>query len=221
MTLQEKRVLDPRLPPARSLRIPFFSTGVIALSTGMYLAEISGRWGNLARHPLALYGPKVAAGEWWRIFGYAIEHGNSLHLIMNMFAAYSLGFGLERLLGTPRFALISLICCVGSAALVLFFGFNLPTIGASGMIVGWAGAVLPLMNQAGRRMLLGNLVVIAVISLIPGVSWQGHLGGFLFGLPCGLSLRLRPRSFSYVAPALLFLAGILVTIAAHPGRFGI
>jgi membrane associated rhomboid family serine protease len=67
--------------------------------------------------------------------------------------------------------------------------------------------------------LLVWLVQIAVISLIPGVSWQGHLGGFVFGVLCGLALRAGPRAFPYLAPLLLFLASAAVVVAAHPERF--
>jgi membrane associated rhomboid family serine protease len=167
----------------------------------------------------AINGPLVRDGEWWRVFAYAIEHGGAFHILMNMFVVYSLGFALERMLGTWRFAIISIVGCLGSAAFALFLAFNYSTVGASGMILSWAGALLPIANRAGRQSLLVWLVQIAVISLIPGVSWQGHLGGFVFGLLCGLALRAGPRAFPYLVPLLLFLAGAAVVVAAHPERF--
>ena len=56
------------------------------------------------------------------------------------------------------------------------------------------------------------------ISLLPFVSWAGHLGGFVFGLPCGLALRAGPRTFPYLAPILLFVSAAAAVAAAHPMR---
>ncbi len=70
-----------------------------------------------------------------------------------------------------------------------------------------------------RRSLLFWLLQVAAISLLPGVSWAGHLGGFLFGLPMGLALRSGPRVFGRAAPLLLAITAVVAYIAAHPGRF--
>jgi membrane associated rhomboid family serine protease len=160
----------------------------------------------------------VQAGEWWRLLAYAVEHGGILHIVLNMAVVYTLGFGLERLLGTWRFAVISLVGCLGSAAFALWFNFDTPTVGASGMIISWAGAMLPIANRATRQSLLLWLVQIAIISFLPFVSWAGHLGGLVFGLPCGLALRAGPRAFPYLAPILLFVSAAAAVVAGHPMR---
>ena len=91
---------------------------------------------------------------------------------------------------------------------------------ASGMILGWGGAMLVTAGRELRRSLLIWLAQIAVISLLPGISWAGHLGGFLFGLPMGLALRSGPRAFSRAAPLLLAIAAGVTYITAHLERFG-
>ncbi|HME92257.1 MAG TPA: rhomboid family intramembrane serine protease, partial [Myxococcaceae bacterium] len=138
------------------------------------------------------------------------------HIFFNMSAVYTLGAALERGLGTWRFALVSLATCLGSAAFALFFSFRVPTVGASGMILGWAGAMLPISTRAGRQNLLIWLVQVAVISLLPGVSWQGHLGGFLFGLPCGIALRAGARWFNLFGPLVAVMAAVIAVLAANP-----
>src|SRR5215510_7166814 len=193
----------PNPPPAptrmaRRLPVPWFSGAVIAASAARYLADIC----EGGQHPWQLYGPAVQAGEWWRMVSYAIEHGNLIHIAVNMSVVWTLGFGLERLLGTWRFALISLVGCLGSAAFALWLNFNTPTVGASGMIISWAGA----------------MVQIAIISFLPFVSWSGHLGGFVFGFACGLALRAGPRAFNSLAPILLFLSAAAGVLAARSHR---
>lgn len=219
MTFRDKQVLEP-FPEAgpvvqRRLPAPMFSWGIIAVCAIRYLYDAS-TGGN---HGWALYGPLVRSGEWWRIVSYALEHGSPLHILFNMSAVYTLGASLERGLGTWRFAVVSVVTAIGSAAFALFFSFKVPTVGASGMILGWAGALIVISTQTARRSLTMWLVQVAVISLLPGVSWQGHLGGFLFGLPCGLALRAGPRVFAVAGPILIAIAAAIALYAA--GSFGL
>jgi membrane associated rhomboid family serine protease len=221
---EDRGPLDPHVPPPAQ-PVPLVCYAVIGLSVAMFFVldkmlpytmvpELGGtlRWG-------ALYGPLVQQGEYWRVLGTAIEHGDVLHLLMNMSVVWTLGLSLERAMGSGRFLLLSLITALGSSFLVLLLGFDRPAVGASGMILGWAGCMLPISTPEGRRSLYVWLAQILVISLLPFVSWQGHLGGFLFGLPVGFALRLGPRRFRVAAPILLFLAAVATLLAAHPERF--
>lgn len=168
----------------------------------------------------ALYGPLVRAGEWWRTLSYAFSHaaepsisgpGSLMHIGFNLLAASALGVPLERRIGGAKFLQLSFVVCLGSAALILAVPSArvLPTVGASGLIFGWAGALLPLLGRAQARELGKMLLLNVLISLLPGVSWQGHLGGFLFGLPCGLVLRRDEGAFGTRAPIFAALAGAL------------
>jgi membrane associated rhomboid family serine protease len=192
-----------------------------ALAPGLMLQQVVTSDGTRVGvpQPLILYGPFVQAGQYWRLLGFAFEHGGALHLFFNMSAVWTLGMPLERKLGSVPFLMLSLVTCVGSGAFVLLFNFDAPTVGASGMILGWAGAMIPIVTRQGQRELGIWLVQVAVISLLPGVSWAGHLGGFLFGLPCGLALRLGRAVYVRAAPLLLAIASAAAFIAAHPERF--
>lgn len=165
----------------------------------------------------ALYTPSVRAGQWWRAITYAFEHGSVFHLVFNMMAASALGVPLERRIGTSKFLQLSLVTCLGSAAAVLLVPHSppVPTVGASGMILGWAAALLFMLGPSQVKELGKMLLLNAVISLIPGVSWQGHLGGFLFGLPCGFLLRRDATTFSSRAPVLVAIAGGLALLGAY------
>lgn len=227
MTLQRRGVLDPMTPkpptepphptPLRPRRIPIVSGALIGVCGLLVLVDTF--TGDLATQIAGLYGPAVTqGGQWWRVVSSVLVHANIIHYAFNMSVVWTLGFVFESAVKPGRFLVISLITALGSSTLVLLLAPQTLTVGASGMILGWAGAMLPIANQQGRRMLATWLVQIAILSFLPMVSWQGHLGGFLFGLPCGLLLRQHGRYFQYGAPVLVFLAAIAVVAAA---RFGL
>jgi membrane associated rhomboid family serine protease len=166
--------------------------------------------------PLALWGPLVEQGQYWRMFSMAFEHGGPIHLLFNMSVVYTLGFMLERAIGSWRFLGICIVTALGSSAFALLFNFDVPTVGASGMILGWAGAMVPIATEQGRRELGTWLVQVVIISLLPGVSWAGHLGGFLFGIPCGVALRMGRAVYTAALPFILFITAIVAMLAAHP-----
>ena len=145
----------------------------------------------------SVYGPAIARGEWWRVLTAQVEHHGLLHLVVN--GTSILGFApfIERRIGGLRLALASLICGVFSSAFALYFNWNGYTAGASGMIIGWLGLGLLIVEARWRRVLLQWAVFNAIVSLAPGVSWAGHLGGFVGGLGCGALIR---RSDTVVPP---------------------
>jgi rhomboid protease GluP len=213
MALGERRVLEPteiqsaRPSPAIRVPVPWVSAAVIGLSIVTFLIDV-GTHGAAAElgslHPEA-----IREGQWYRIAASHVVHANVIHLFFNMSVVWTLGFSFERAVGSLRFLGVSIVSAMGASTFVLWLS-PYPTVGASGMILGWAGAMLPLATEMGRRALLTWLLQIAVISLLPFVSWQGHLGGFLFGLACGLFLKLK--AFQYAAPFLI--AGSIVTAVA-------
>jgi rhomboid protease GluP len=220
--LGERRVLEPAPGIERSAarqtrfeRVPWVSWAVIVLSVAMAL--VPSLLGKAAEDVLewgALFGPAVRdGGAWYRVLSTVIIHGGPIHLFFNMSVVWTLGFALERSIRSWRFLLVSLVTALGSATFVLWLSPPVPTVGASGMILGWAGAILPIATREGRRTISVWLIQIAVISLLPFVSWQGHLGGFVFGLPCGLLLRNRAKYFSVGAPVVLALSLLAVYFA--------
>ncbi|NMO20712.1 rhomboid family intramembrane serine protease [Pyxidicoccus fallax] len=218
----------PSVPPL-GLPRPWVCYALVAGAVALFIAErnlplsrlIFADGAPVGRvPPLALYGPAVQAGQYWRLVGAVLEHGNLLHLVFNMSVVVTLGFTLERGIGSLRFFGLSLVTALGASTLSLLVDFDVPTVGASGMILGWAGAMLPISTRQGRQDLLIWLAQVAVLSLLPFVSWAGHLGGFLFGLPCGLALRMGPQVYARALPILLFLSLVVALYAAHPERRG-
>ena len=149
----------------------------------------------------------------WRPFTTVVAHGNVLHIVFNMMAVVTLGRTIEASIGSFRFVIATLVGTMGSAFAVLVWSFEQPTVGASGVILAWAGAILPIASKSGRRQLLVWLAQVALISLLPMVSGAGHVGGFLFGLPCGWVMRQNRQLFATLAPVLVFISGALLYLA--------
>lgn len=213
---------------AEKLPFPWVCATIIAICVVMYALTVY----TLARWPPktandhlaivlklgAMSTPAVRDREWWRVITHAFVHGSVPHLLFNMLATSGVGVPLERRIGSVRFLQLSLVTCIGGAAFVVLFGrANAVTVGASGMIFGWAGALLLLLSREQARQLGQMLLLNVAISLLPNVSWQAHLGGFLFGLLCGLQLRRDPEPFSTRAPVLVAFATSLAIWAAYRG----
>ena len=139
-----------------------------------------------------------AGAEWWRWISSGFVHLGVFHIGMNMVVLYMFGRELEPLLGRARFALVYGVSLLGGSALVALLGqANHPTGGASGAVYGLIAAyvaiavslrlpVRSLVMQAGAWLIAGFI--------IPGLSWQGHLGGAIAGwVVTTVILRLASR----------------------------
>jgi len=164
----------------------------------------------------------VDDGGWWRLLTSAFLHVQLLHLAFNMIALYTLGPPLERLVGTARFIAIYLICALaGSVAVVWLTSERTLTLGASGAVFGIFGAAIVLMRSRGYE--VGSWIAVLGLNLvitfaIPGISWQGHLGGLVVGVALGLVLAYTPRQRRQVVHVGAFVtttALLVGAVAAH------
>ena len=79
-----------------------------------------------------LFGPAVAAGEWYRIVTAGFLHAGLLHVGLNMFLLFQLGSILEPALGRLRFGLAYVVSLLTGSLGVLLLDPNTLTVGASG-----------------------------------------------------------------------------------------
>jgi membrane associated rhomboid family serine protease len=133
----------------------------------------------------------IQQGEYWRLFTYALLHGNGMHLVVNMLSLYSLGALLEPLLGRRRLGLLCGATAVaGGVASALLT--RVPSVGASGAVWGLLGATLGLLTDRRSgfppllaRILRQRLIVILVLnigmSFLPHIDRYCHFGGGLAG----------------------------------------
>lgn len=137
------------------------------------------------------------SAEPWRLLSSAFLHYGLFHLAMNMLALLVLGADLERYLGLVRFVALYLVSALfGGAAVTLFAEPLSQTVGASGGVFGLLGAaaVVIRFNHGDLRPLISVLVLNLVISLLPGISLLGHLGGLAGGGLAATLLVLTRRN---------------------------
>jgi membrane associated rhomboid family serine protease len=138
----------------------------------------------------ALYGPAVAAGEWWRIVTAGFLHAGLLHIAFNMYFLYFLGTLLEPEIGRVRFGIIYFVSLLGGSFGALLFSPHAVTVGASGAVFGLMGAAIIAMRARGIDPMQSGLGVTLLLNLgitflIPGISKGGHIGGLVAGLIVG------------------------------------
>ncbi|GAC1579252.1 MAG: hypothetical protein NVS3B7_13150 [Candidatus Elarobacter sp.] len=153
----------------------------------------------------------VERGEWWRIITSGFLHGSIMHIALNMLALSQVGNLVEELFGKVRFLLLYTIALAGSGFAVVWFNYDVPTLGASGAIFGLFGALVAVGLRLGSRgrSLIGQVLPVIVINLvftftIPGISSAGHVGGLITGFIAGLVLFMVPsrqRRYAYAYAA--------------------
>ena len=180
---------------------PLVTKVLIAINVGVFLlttftSAAPGRRGDLANR-LALYGPAVEAGDWWRLVTAGFVHAGLLHLALNMALLYRLGEVLESALGRVRFATVYFFALLTGSFGALLLSPNVFTVGASGAVYGLLGALAVGLRQRGASVWqsgIGSLLVVNLLFtfLVPGISVGGHLGGLAGGALLGAVL-LRTR----------------------------
>jgi membrane associated rhomboid family serine protease len=199
----------------------FVVTAVSAAATGASPLDDqdSPVFAALAQSP-----PLVADGQWWRLVTAGFLHFGVLHLMVNMYSLAVLGPALESRLGGVRFGVLYGVSLVGGTAAIQLFAPYSFAAGASTALYGLFGA-LGVLLVAARQDVRGLLVLLAVniaISLLPGISLVGHLGGLVTGaLTAGLYLLLRGRWALQVGAAVAFGVLLLVLAVALPPGSGL
>jgi membrane associated rhomboid family serine protease len=175
--------------------------------------------------------PAGGAAEPWRFLTASFLHSTSpLHILFNMYALWITGQFLEPLLGRVRFGVLCLLSAVGGSVGVLLLAgdpftsnaWGTPVVGASGMVFGLFGAMLPVMRRLGRSM--GQVVVLLVINgaigfVVPGISWQAHLGGLVTGALVAAAYAYAPKDRRAVVAWAVPLAGIALLVVLAVVRY--
>lgn len=204
-----------------SLRRPLVAQGLVAVNVAAYVLglvadandAVVGR-GGLALDG-GLFGPAVAAGEWYRIVSAGFLHAGLMHLAFNMLALLNLGAVLEPALGRARFAAVYATSLLTGSLGVLLLSPDKLTVGASGAVFGLMGALLVAQRAKGIdpwQSGLGGVLAINLLitfSLSRYISVGGHLGGLAGGLLAGWVLLVAgPRVFGRDEVPLAIVVGL-------------
>ncbi|MGQ0850123.1 MAG: rhomboid family intramembrane serine protease [Actinomycetota bacterium] len=169
----------------------------------------------------AQFNALVGEGQWYRIITPVLLHGSIAHIFFNMFALYQLGPAVEQRSGAGSYLGLYLSAAAWGGALAYRLGgLEDVLIGASGAVFGlfglWLHSAFRLRDTAFGRNLLSSLWVSLLLNaalpfVLPGISWQGHLGGLVAGVITGeLWSRVKRPQRPLVSLAMAVVAVLAV-----------
>ncbi|WP_322755478.1 rhomboid family intramembrane serine protease [Frankia sp. Cas3] len=146
-------------------------------------------------------------GEYYRLLTAAFLHASILHILLNMYALYLLGYPLEQILGRVRYLALFVVCAVGGNTLsYLINGWSTYSVGASTAVFGFFAAyyVIARRLQADTSAILVVVGINLIISFtISGIDKWGHIGGLVTGLVVGMV-------YAYIPPRRVWLQTLAV-----------
>lgn len=206
----------PTAQPYVTYALMVINVAVFVIDLGLGATITNGR-GELWERGVLL-APGIASGEWWRLVTSGFLHYGIIHLAMNMFVLWRIGPQIEKLLGGIQYLALYVASMVAGALGALVLSPEGLTAGASGAVFGLLGAAAAF--QVSNKINvwtsgLGGLIAINLaISLVPGVSLGGHLGGIVAGGAVGwIMFELERRRQSPLLGAGIALALIAVFVA--------
>ena len=165
--------------------------------------------------PISIYeflglAPATFPSRPWTIVTNLFIHAGLWHILANMFTLFFFGTYLSRLVGGGRFLIVYFGGGILGNILFIFLAYTLGldfftiAVGASGAIFALGGALAAMRPKI--RVFVFPIPVpmplwVAVIggflilSFLPYIAWQAHLGGLVFGLIAGYFFRRRERRF--------------------------
>ena len=142
-------------------------------------------------------------GRIWEVFTAPFLHASWGHMLANTIPFVFMGL-IIALHGAKRLALVTaIVIVIGGLGTWLISPSGSVTVGASGVVFGFAGYLLTrgLFDRSALEIVTGALVGAIwggalLASLVPhtGVSWQGHLCGGIAGIIAAWLLADRQRA---------------------------
>jgi len=137
----------------------------------------------------------------WTLVTNLFVHGSLWHIFANMFTLYFFGNYLTRLIGERNFLIIYFLGGLLGNILYIFLAPSFSIgIGASGAIFALGGAMAVMKPNlrvfvfpipAPIPLWVAVIGGFLILSFLPQVAWQAHLGGLLSGLTAGYFFKRR------------------------------
>ncbi|PSS32394.1 RHOMBOID-like protein [Actinidia chinensis var. chinensis] len=138
----------------------------------------------------------------WRLIACIWLRAGLVHMLANMLGLIFIGISLKQQFGFLRIGIIYLLSGFGGSTLSSLFIDNSVSVGASGALFGFLGAMLSELitnwtiysNKAAAVLTLVVVVVVNLgIGILPRVDNFSYIGGFLTGFLFVFVLLLRPQ----------------------------
>jgi membrane associated rhomboid family serine protease len=149
--------------------------------------------------------PELFLQRPWTIITSMFLHGGFGHIFANMITLYFFGSYLNRLIGDRNFLIIYFGGGIlGSLVFILLGPSNAIAVGASGAVFALGGALTVLRPKmrvfifpipAPLPLWVAVIGGFLIMSFLPGVAWQAHLGGLVFG--AAMAFLFRRRRYFY------------------------
>lgn len=183
------------------MKRPIVTIGLIAINIFVYFLTLIYGLNEVAT--LGGLNPVlVRSGDIYRLLTATFIHSGALHLFLNMYALYIIGYQLESFYGNLKYLIIYLFSALMGSLLSMAFLGDAWSIGASGAVFGLLGSLLYFGYH--YRVYLGNtlksqIIPIIIINLVLGFSIAGidqfaHLGGLAGGLIMSMAMGLKYKT---------------------------
>jgi membrane associated rhomboid family serine protease len=133
-------------------------------------------------------------------------HAGLTHILFNMISLYFLGSFVIRAVGDRSFLAVYFLGGLAGNILFVFLANPFSTgVGASGAISALGGVLVVMVPRVPVIIfpipvpipLWAAIIIFLVLSFLPGIAWQAHVGGLLLGLVAGVILRKRGRVYYF------------------------
>jgi len=180
------------------------ATLLIIIANGVIFAMFNMQLvGEQLQYWLVSYGLSVATLHNplnWFTTGFI--HANEAHIVMNMLFLASMGFGIEKRIGTFWFIVVYTLSLIGgSAASVAFIEQVNPyvnVLGASGALFGIFAFDALVSKSVGPFLVEAAIYHAIVYFLQMPIAWFAHAGGAIVGIICGvIAYPFVSRRFLY------------------------
>lgn len=215
-------------------------TTLLVLFQILFFFGLAGARQAVDLDPLISSGAKVRSnilelGETWRLITANLLHRDLLHLFFNMFFLLNVGGTVEAAYRRQDYVLLLVVGGLSTTFVSTWFG-TLPSVGASGMVLGLFGAVsvfgykyADVLPRRYKNYFLFAVLPYTLFVLYIGLftadtdNW-GHLGGLLGGSFVAVLLepklmhlaRAEKRYFRAHWPALASVSLVALTLASGP-----
>ncbi len=167
--------------------------------------------------------PYVVDGGWWRLLFSCFVHAGVFHLLINMIAMLFVGYSLEPIMGSARFATAFVISGIFSGITSIYWNELTISVGASGAIFGMYGVILALLLSdiieiESYTELMKSIGVFVVINLLVvqngSIDSPGLVGGFISGIIVGYAFVPSLKRDQEVSIKVQTIAVLLIAVFA-------